>query len=183
VKKIHMEFGHHVFLTIPLQKCGHADLFTIPEVDHFDSGKLNSCYRTLRVPLPEELCKCNREKRILRSRGVESISSLYTQTLIARKQQVFHYSAETCLEFEPESFLQSAGLIALYDTQSYYYLKVTHHEKLGKCVSIAANIAENTYIKLQALLLVYALKIWQEQKSMQTLIILHIKRFFKKGVF
>jgi len=62
-------------------------------------------------------------------------------------------------------------------------LKVTHHEKLGKCVSIAANIAENTYIKLQALLLVYALKIWQEQKSMQPLIILHIKKFFKKGVF
>jgi xylan 1,4-beta-xylosidase len=58
------------------------------------------------------------------------------QAMVARRQQSFTYTAETCVEFEPKSFLQCAGLIAWYDTGNYYYLRITRDEKLGKVLDI-----------------------------------------------
>ena len=55
---------------------------------------------------------------------------------MARRQQAFAYRAKTCVEFEPRSFLQCAGLIAWYDTGNYYYLRITRDEKLGKVLDI-----------------------------------------------
>lgn len=61
--------------------------------------------------------------------------------MIARRQQNFVYSAETCVEFEPETTLQLAGLICYYNTENYYYLRISMDEELGgKCIGVLASI-------------------------------------------
>jgi xylan 1,4-beta-xylosidase len=70
---------------------------------------------------------------------MESLSSLHRQSLLARRLQSFHLEAETCLEFEPETFQQMAGLIFFYDTNNYVYLRVTYHEDSGICLGLEAS--------------------------------------------
>ena len=107
-----------------------------PVRDDFDSPELGLDYQTLRVPLAEDTLSLSERPGFLRLKGRESITSLFTQAFVARRQQSFTYTATTCLEFEPKSFLQGAGLIAWYDTGNFYYLRLTHDEKQGKVLDI-----------------------------------------------
>lgn len=107
-----------------------------PARDDFDAPELGLEYQTLRVPLGEDTLSLGERPGSLRLKGREGLSSLFTQALVARRQQSFSYSAETCVEFEPKNFRQSAGLIAWYDTGNYYCLRTTHDEKLGKVLDI-----------------------------------------------
>lgn len=107
-----------------------------PVRDHFDARELGSEFQTLRVPLGEDSLSLVERPGFLRLKGREGLSSLFTQALVARRQQSFHYQAETCIEFEPTSYLQSAGLIAWYDTGNYFYLRITHDEQHGKVLDI-----------------------------------------------
>lgn len=107
-----------------------------PVRDDFNSGGLNLQFQTLRVPLDENSLSLEERPGYLRLKGGESLNSLHTQSLVARRQQAFRYQAEACLEFTPESFQQMAGLICFYDPMNYYYLHVTHDEELGKVLGI-----------------------------------------------
>lgn len=107
-----------------------------PVRDDFDSPQLNIHFQTLRIPLGEDSLSLTERKGYLRLKGRESIASKFHQSLVARRQQAFCYTASTCIEFEPETFQQMAGLICLYDTQNFYYLRVSYDEKLGKCLGI-----------------------------------------------
>ena len=104
--------------------------------DDFDSAELRMEYNTLRIPLSEDLCTLKERKGYLRLYGAESLNSKYTQSLVARRQQHFRYTAQTCLEFEPENHLQSAGLIALYDTNAYICLSISYDDAFGKYLSV-----------------------------------------------
>jgi len=44
---------------------------------------------------------------------------------VARRQTAWSYSAETALEFEPETYQQLAGLICYYDRARFHYLAVS----------------------------------------------------------
>ncbi len=107
-----------------------------PVRDDFDSEELNINFQTLRVPLGEDSLSLTERKGFLRLKGRESLGSKYTQSLVARRQQAFSYTASTCVEYEPETFQQMAGLICLYDTQNFYYLYITRDETIGKCLGI-----------------------------------------------
>jgi len=107
-----------------------------PECDHFDRTELDTVYQTLRVPLGQDSLSLSERPGFLRLKGRESLWSRYVQALIARPQQSFCYEATTCVEFEPQDFMQGAGLIAFYDTENYYYLRITHHERLGRVLDI-----------------------------------------------
>lgn len=109
---------------------------TEPERDDFDSEQLNINFQTLRVPLGEDSMSLTERPGFLRLKGRESLASKYQQSLIARRQQAFCYTAGTVVEFEPETFQQMAGLICLYDTQNFYYLRISRDEDLGKCLGI-----------------------------------------------
>ncbi len=109
---------------------------SLPARDDFDAPELGRHYQTLRVPLREDTLSLGERPGHLRLKGREGLGSLFTQALVARRQQAFRYRAETCVEFEPISYLQCAGLIAWYDTGNYYYLHVTHDEKLGKVLDL-----------------------------------------------
>jgi len=85
--------------------------------DDFDWDKLDLNFQTLRIPLGEDTMSLTERPGFLRLKGRESLSSRHHQSLVARRQQSFHYTAETCLEFEPENFKEMAGLICMYDTE------------------------------------------------------------------
>ena len=85
----------------------------------------------------------------LRLKGKESLGSKHRQSLVARRQQSFRYTSTACLEFEPECFQQMAGLICIYDTQNFYYLRISYDEEMGKCIGIitAQNNVYNQPVK------------------------------------
>ena len=55
--------------------------------------------------------------------------------------QAFDISAETSVEFQPTTFQQMAGLIAYYDTENHYYLRLSHDGTLGRTLNIIATDA------------------------------------------
>ncbi|AIQ70317.1 glycoside hydrolase family 43 protein [Paenibacillus graminis] len=113
--------------------------------DHFASVKLDMQFATLRIPLGEDMMSLKERPGYLRLKGKESLISTHRQSLVARRQQAFRYTASTFMEFEPDNFQQMAGLVCYYNRQNFYYLRVSHDEHLGKCLGIisAQNMAFN----------------------------------------
>jgi xylan 1,4-beta-xylosidase len=108
----------------------------IPERDHFDSPELGVNWSSLRVPVDESWLSLKERPGWFQLRGRDSLFSLFDQSLIARRIQHFQFVAETCLEFFPENFMQSAGLTCYYDTRTHFYLRVTRDEARGKILGI-----------------------------------------------
>ncbi|GIQ70591.1 glycoside hydrolase family 43 protein [Xylanibacillus composti] len=118
-----------------------APVKPIPEKDDFDESELSLHWNTLRLPPDPSWLSLTARTGYLRLSGRESMSSLHAQSLVARRQQSFHFEAETAVEFEPEHFQQMAGLILYYDTDDYVYLRLTHLEGVGKVLGIIQSIA------------------------------------------
>ncbi|OKP97672.1 glycoside hydrolase family 43 protein [Paenibacillus sp. P46E] len=111
----------------------------IPELDHFNSEFLNVQYASLREPLDPTWISLRDRPGFLRLRGRESLNSLHRQSLIARRQQSLRCEVETCVEFDPASFQQLAGLIVYYNSKNYFYLRISRDEILGKCLNILSS--------------------------------------------
>lgn len=111
----------------------------LPEYDHFDSNVLPLHYQSLRIPITSSWCDLNARHGWLRLYGRESLSSHHDQSLIARRQQDFSFTAQTCLDFSPSSFQQMAGLVCIYDTTNYLYLFVTLNQKGERTVNLMIN--------------------------------------------
>jgi xylan 1,4-beta-xylosidase len=107
-----------------------------PARDDFENPTLRSSYQTLRAPLDEEVMSLRERPGFLRLKGRESILSHFRQALVARRIAAFKVSASTCVEFEPRSFQQLAGLAAFYSTDSFYYLFVSRAGHASKCLGI-----------------------------------------------
>jgi xylan 1,4-beta-xylosidase len=86
----------------------------------------------LRWPWPDELFSLTARPGCLRLFGRETIGSQFKQSLIARRQQAHCYSASTVIEFEPDHFQQSAGLVCYYNSTKFHYLYLSHDDALGK---------------------------------------------------
>jgi xylan 1,4-beta-xylosidase len=97
----------------------------------FDTPDLPIDYQWLRSPWPERLWSLTARPGHLRLYGRESVGSVFTQSLVARRQQAHCYSASTRMEFEPEHFQQMAGLIAYYNGAKFHYCYVSHDETIG----------------------------------------------------
>jgi xylan 1,4-beta-xylosidase len=107
-----------------------------PERDDFDAKALSLHWQSLRVPVEESWLTLKERPGWLRLRGRESLHSLFEQSLVAKRLRSLRCAAETCLEFEPENFMQMAGLVCWYDTRTHYYLRVTHDEARGKVLGV-----------------------------------------------
>lgn len=129
--------GHHPKTSWPPPKRLPPQPWPAPsERDHFDSGKLDVSWSSLRVPVDESWLDLGARPGWLRLRGRDSQHSLFDQSLIAKRVRHFQLTIETCLEFAPEYFMQSAGLICYYDTRTHFYLRVTHSESQGIMLGI-----------------------------------------------
>lgn len=110
-----------------------------PVRDEFDSPTLPLHYQSLRIPLGEDMCTLNERKGWLRLRGHESLSSHHYQSLVARRQTDFAFTAQTCVDFNPRSFQQMAGLVCFYDTTNYIYLYLSCDESGERTVNLMVN--------------------------------------------
>ena len=90
----------------------------------FDTPELDINFQTLRIPFTDELGSLTERPGYLRLYGRESLSSTFRQSLVARRIQAHHIEAATCVEFEPETFQQMAGLVCYYNTYHHHYLHV-----------------------------------------------------------
>ncbi len=137
-----------------------------PEKDDFDGKRLSIHFSTLRDPAHESWVTLAERPGWLRLFGRESPNSLHRQSLVARRLQAFRSTFETCLEFEPESYQQMAGLMAYYNTDNHYYLHVTLDEEQGRILQLTGSIRGRV------------------QELLEQPISLHeIKRVYMKAVF
>jgi len=113
-----------------------------PERDDFDSPKLAIDFQWLRTPYPETIFSLTARPGHLRLYGRETIGSLFTQSLVARRQQSHCYSAETCMDFEPAHFQQAAGLVCYYGGNKFHYFHVTHDDVHGKHIRVMSALPD-----------------------------------------
>ena len=104
---------------------GMAAARALPPREEFDTETLPIDFQWLRTPEPERLFSLRARKGHLRLFGRESIGSLFTQSLVARRQQAHCVSASTRMEFEPDHFQQMAGLVCYYNSAKFHYLYVS----------------------------------------------------------
>ncbi|HEU4653125.1 MAG TPA: glycoside hydrolase family 43 protein [Steroidobacteraceae bacterium] len=109
----------------------------------FNEPSLPIEFQWLRSPWPEELFSLSARPGYLRLFGRESMGSLFRQSLVARRQQAFCYSAITSMEFEPEHFQQSAGLVCYYNASKFHYLHISHDEQVGKHVRVMSALPDS----------------------------------------
>jgi len=115
----------------------------VPEREEFDAPELPLAFQWLRSPRPEELFSLTGRPGHLRLFGRESIGSLFRQSLLARRVQSHCFTAETVMEFEPEHFQQSAGLVCYYSGAKFHYLYVSHDETLGKYLRVMSALPDS----------------------------------------
>jgi xylan 1,4-beta-xylosidase len=109
----------------------------------FDSLQLPLEFQWLRSPWPEELFSLSARPGYLRLFGRESMGSQFRQSLVARRQQTFCYTAITAVEFEPDHYQQAAGLVCYYNGSKFHYLYVSHDEQRGKHIRVMSALPDS----------------------------------------
>ena len=107
------------------RKNGHNNLKVDRELVHFDGNPLPMEFQSLRRPITEDWCSLQERKGWLRIRGQDSLHSTFKQSLIARRVDSFHIQATICLDFQPDTFQQMAGLVFYYNTTHWHYACVS----------------------------------------------------------
>ena len=92
--------------------------------DDFQEDALSVRYSSSRVSY-EPFADLHSRKGWLRIRGQEYMNSNHHVSLLAVRQQHACCTVETYVEFEPESFLQMAGLSYIYDSLNFFILGKT----------------------------------------------------------
>jgi xylan 1,4-beta-xylosidase len=73
------------------------------------------------------------------------MGSLFHQALVARRQQSHCFSAATVTDFEPRQFQQMAGLICYYNGSKFYYLYISHDEKIGRHLRVMSCLPDQAH--------------------------------------
>lgn len=105
---------------------------------HYDflSDGLSNDWQSLRQPISSDWLRVGDEGLILTGRN--SLASLEDQSVVARRIGHFNVRAETFLKMETGTGY-SAGMIFYYNTNHYYYLKVTTEEDGRISLTIESN--------------------------------------------
>jgi xylan 1,4-beta-xylosidase len=104
--------------------------------DHFEAPVLDPHWSSLRTPADPGWLSLTERPGWLRLRGRDSLHSLFDQSLVARRVRHLKFTAETCMEFRPDNYMQSAGLICYYDTCTHFYLRVACDESRGRILGV-----------------------------------------------
>jgi xylan 1,4-beta-xylosidase len=114
-----------------------------PTREDFGTPQLPVDFQWLRTPWPEEIFSLTARRGFLRLYGRETLGSLFRQSLVARRQQAHCFSAATVLEFEPQHYQQSAGLVCYYNSTKFHYLHLSHEEPLGKHLRVMSCVPDS----------------------------------------
>lgn len=114
-----------------------------PTREDFNTPQLPIEFQWLRTPWPEEIFSLTERPGFLRLFGRDTIGSFFKQSLVARRQQSHCCSAATVVEFEPEHFQQSAGLVCYYNSAKFHYLHLSHDEAVGKHLRVMSCLPDS----------------------------------------
>jgi len=103
----------------------------IPVFDDFNSDALGIQYYAPRIS-PESFTDVNARPGYVRIRGQESRTSLNKVSILARKLTSVNAVITTKMEFKPEIYQHSAGLILYYDNMNYINLRKYYSQTLGQ---------------------------------------------------
>jgi xylan 1,4-beta-xylosidase len=108
----------------------------------FDSPELPIDFQWLRTPYPGNLFSLKERPGFLRLFGRETIGSQFEQSLVARRQQAFCFTATTRMEFSPEHYQQAAGLIYYYHATKFHYFMLTEDETIGRHLRVMSCVPD-----------------------------------------
>lgn len=112
----------------------------------FEDETLPFEFRTLRVPLTKQDYSLTERPGYLRLYGGESLCSRFHQTMTAFRQEDFSFIAKTVLEFYPDNFQKTAGIVHYYDTINFLYLFLSWDEDRGRILNVLRNrLREQSY--------------------------------------
>lgn len=97
-------------------------------------------FQWLRTPEPGRIFRTG--KGGLTLIGRESVGSWFEQSLVARRQEHFAYSAETKLQFDPVTYQQAAGLTTYYNRHKFHAALVTHEPGVGHVLSVVSCLGD-----------------------------------------
>ena len=116
--------------------------------DDFEDKKLSPHFCSLRHAFDPSWMSLTDRPGWLRLTGRESLHSLFEQSLVAQRLTSTTCRFSTSMDFKPDHFTQSAGLIVWYDTRTHYYLRVTHDNKQGRILGVVLT-DDGEYCELQ----------------------------------
>jgi len=106
----------------------------------FDGTAIHGDFKNLRTERDPAVYSLSARPGFLRLRGGQSPVSRWGQTLLARRQNVFEFSAETCLEYDPSSFQHLAGLTWRYDETNQFLCALSSGGQKGMGLSVLTMI-------------------------------------------
>jgi xylan 1,4-beta-xylosidase len=119
---------------------GDSESTAADERHEFGSARLPDVFQWLRSPYPEHLFSLTDRAGHLRLYGREMIGSPFSQSLVARRQQAFRYTAETCVDADPANFQQGAGLVCYYNGTKFHFLQLTADDQGGRQLQVMSAI-------------------------------------------
>lgn len=105
------------------------DAEILSDRDDFDETVLRKDYYSPRI-FPNEFTDSTSREGFIRLRGQESLSSLNRVSLLCRKLPSVEVEASVCLDFNPEIYQHSAGLVLYYDNMNYIALRKYYSDTL-----------------------------------------------------
>lgn len=123
-------------LEVEEPKLKEVKMRKIPDFDDFDSDELGIQYYSPRI-MPQSFVNLKARSGYLRMRGQESRTSLNRVSILARKLTSVYATVTTKMEFKPEVYQHSAGLILYYDNMNYVNLRKYYSQTLnGSALSL-----------------------------------------------
>lgn len=104
--------------------------------DDFSGTELKKKWNTLRIAASESWCSLVERPGWLRIRAGESLQSLFDHHILAIRQTDKSFRAETALEYEPDTYLQMAGLLLYLNEDNYLYAYISYEEGRGKVLRL-----------------------------------------------
>ena len=116
----------------------------VPARAEFDGPDLPLDFQWLRTPAWEELFSLTARPGHLRLFGRDTIGSVFRQSLVARRQRAFCYSARTVMDYAPQHYQQAAGLVCYYNAGKFHYLYVSNDEDHGRHLRVMSALPDGT---------------------------------------
>ena len=105
------------------------DAEILPDRDDFEGEVLRRDYYSPRI-FPSDFTDCKSRKGFVKLRGQESLSSLNKVSLLCRKLPSVNVEASAGLDFNPEIYQHSAGLVLYYDNMNYIAIRKYYSDTL-----------------------------------------------------
>ncbi|MGY3749568.1 glycoside hydrolase family 43 protein [Vagococcus acidifermentans] len=137
----YVEGGNFPKVDVPSPKMPEQTINSTPvQLYDFNEVCLNSDLQTLRIPFTNQIGSLEDRPGYLRLFGRESLKSLFYNALVARRWESLFFEATTCIEYQPDCFLQFAGLTNYYNSNNWSSLHVTFDEEKGKIIDILLSV-------------------------------------------